>query len=286
MAYGGDLQKCIVKLAMNNGECISANNLELTYGYANNTDNPLACTFWGVGYWHLDEATESWEPYLKREIADCVALKRVQTLASHYKYTNFVGGKDGFIGFVYNIFKFCHDNNIAFVTFSERKRLLIDSVGDDNVNIMPNLYTDICGRGYPDGYIYDDTVISVLDTDNGMAESMRKSLKLTDDNEGSGNYIIKINTLGGVANGLNKFSFYYKGDLGSVTVRIEGKKHPSHSGTLLKTQTQALSSSDWQKYECEFNFQSRLNNYLNVYVTADGYEAGSFVTNPCIKKSV
>ena len=256
-----------------------------TYGFADGNPYPRACMNWVSGDWgvlHFDGATETDLDDAKAKIAECVALKQVVTIASHYRYSDFVGGRDGYIKFIYDIFKFVKENRISIVTLSQRNYLLIDAKCDDYANVMPDLYTDMTGRGYPDGYVMDD-VITTLVTSGGRAESKNRALQLNGNVENG--KVLEVIRLGGITKGLNTFSFDYRGNCGSLAVSISGRQKVTDSPTLLLSETISASSVDWDSKQIDFEFPYTYC-YLDISITSNGYVDGALISNLSIRKKM
>ncbi len=101
-------------------------------------------------------------------------------------------------------------NNIPVFTQTQWKSLLFDSLTNPFINIFPLLQTDINSDLNPDGYELTD---GIMIQDDGVPQSGNKSIQVTTDSWAS---FFKIKTLGGLAKGVNKFSFYSKGSPGTL----------------------------------------------------------------------
>jgi len=282
LAYFEYLQTALEKLGMNNGEYLQE-RCKLTYGYADTVSCPLVVSWWENRPLHWDSADETWLEEAKNAIADHIALKQVVTIASHYRYANFTDGKEGYIKFVYAFFKFCYDNRINLVTFSERRRLLIDSECDAYANIMPKLYVDMNNRGFADGYIQDGTITSLVST-GGKIESKGYAIAINS-GETSGT-ILKVLGLGGLFKGTNTLKFDYKGNLGNLTITLvaafnyEAQWSRVTIATISKT---SVNSVDWNTLSVDFDFPLG-KNYLDITISSSGCEGGALISNIELRK--
>ena len=88
------LQYALCELNMDSAETMQ-NRQDITYCFADAVENYNACTWWEQdNALHIDEINESALPEAKILIAKAVAEKRIITIGSHYRYSNFSGLTD------------------------------------------------------------------------------------------------------------------------------------------------------------------------------------------------
>lgn len=266
-----NLEKALDKLGMISAESFD-DMRNLTYNFADKFQYKRTGTWWEAPPLHFDYANETDLQESKELIADYVATKNIRTLASHYLYNTFGGAtaaekKLNYINHLHSIFEFCYKNGIEFITFSERKKLLLDAETNKYANIMPPLHKDIVGRNKPDGYIL--TASNILDNAAGMPESKNYAILINPE----GGRVFDIPSLGGLEKGLNEFSFYAKGNFNAYMIIYD------EDDNLIINQEITSSSSQYTKILFTFNIPLT-TNYIRILFDFCSVNAGDcYVTN-------
>lgn len=202
----------------------------LTYNYENKYSTSIHTgTWWDDVPLHLDKInnnnSSSYLELAKQKIADYYALNNMRTIGSHYRWNNECAytsqeAEQSLVNYVESIVKFCSDNNIPLVTFSERKRLLQNKDYDSKCNIIPSLDRDICNRGKPDGYVLS----------NGAHVVTENTVKcIRTENTG---LFCEIYGLGALEKQYNKLSFNVKGNwAGYVVVYSSNEYKPNFTNS-------------------------------------------------------
>jgi hypothetical protein len=174
---------------------------------------------------------------IKKEIADKIAKHRV--LMGHSHFSGLLGGWDGYIDRVDEILHWCSNNNIPVKTYSDWAQILYFTDPDPFVNIVPPLNVDLDDNNVPDGYLHDPATISgVLEKTDGVPNALDYNYKIQCEG-----IICKIEGLGGVEKGSNKFEIWTKGSQGdSILVEFQ------YSNFIRPFKFPAV-TDNWCKYE-------------------------------------
>ncbi len=257
MANFDDLQEILPKLNMIWAEP-SVGKSALTYNYKDYTTNPNACSAWiGYGVLHLDEADLTMLDDAKQAIADNVAQKNIISIASHYKFERAIastveGLEAKYLQYLYTLLKFCKDNGIDFITFSERKQILLDAECDDQDNVIPPMYVNMCGRALPDGYTTrasNAATRSQYVTTGGKIESNGCGFSWEWSSSNNDGNIINIPHIGALSKGRNILRFDIKTTShtnGNIITKI-------NNGTLFNKWENIDTDGNWQTVEYSFD---------------------------------
>jgi len=177
----------------------------LTYNIVEDRDKLPFGFQWNLSF-SLEDSTFQ---QCKDEIASAIARNYVISLHSHF-------GDD--LARVDSLIDWIKEKNIPCYNAKNWSDILFKSHADPDVNIIPDLTTDIDDNSLPDGWSNIDTYAS----SGGLYEDQEYCF--TRDESGT---IVTVDTLGGIEKGYNEFSVWVKGASDdSITVQFD----PSGSG--------------------------------------------------------
>ncbi|TSA24823.1 MAG: T9SS C-terminal target domain-containing protein [Bacteroidetes bacterium] len=168
--------------------------------YNPNHDKQFAMMFWDFAPNQLS-AKEN-----KTLIANLIAKHRLSIGQDHFVPNTPTW--HAYMQRIDSILSWINAHDIPVFTRKEWIPFLFDSATNPTLNIFPPLQTDLNDDQIPDGYELED---GVMIHDDGVPQSANKSIQLT-----SWGAFFRINGLGGLEKGPNKFTFYTKGSPGNI----------------------------------------------------------------------
>ena len=183
--------------------------------------NRFAKHYVSIGHSHLNNQLGTWQDYLDRTGA---------------------------------LLDWCIQKGIPVRTYSEWAEQLYNTHQNPYVNVMPKLENDLDEDGNPDGFSLDSYVS--LDKTDGPNSEFRYSLT----KNAFGYYFCRIFRLGGIEKDTCSFSFWIKGDIGTM-VRLEIRFNSSYSSNDRKIFDFTIRNTGWQEYNL-FNSTSVIKDLI------------------------